>query len=54
MVRRCESIGYLVRQIKEVADALDKLSPTYGGIQLEGLRTVLQAELAARISPSKK
>jgi tetratricopeptide (TPR) repeat protein len=43
---------YLIRQIKEVADALDKLSPTYG-IQFEGLRTVLQTELAARISASR-
>lgn len=43
------TLTYLTRQIKEVADILDKLSPIYVGVQLESLRTALRTELTIRI-----
>lgn len=43
---------HLSRQIREAADAADKLAQTYGAAPLEGLRGVLRTDLEARTLPS--
>lgn len=43
---------HLARQIKEAADALEKLAQTYGATPLEGVRSALWAALEVRTLPS--